>query len=58
MYSGVHDQGELPALNEHGSLSKLLTCVTKAKKFNDDLLTEIITRKKNGQDKPTKRPKI
>lgn len=61
--SGLHDQGELPPLKEHGSLCKLLSCVKQAKEFNDVFLTtKLQTSNKSesiGSDSnPSKRPKI
>lgn len=46
-YSGLHDQGPLPPLNEGGSMAILITCLQDAKIFNDQYLTEVITAQKN-----------
>jgi hypothetical protein len=46
-YSGMHDDGPLPALREGGVMSQLIACVQKAKETNDEYLTGIIEEEKN-----------
>ena len=46
-YSGMHDDGPLPALQEGGVMSQLIACVQKAKETNDEYLTGIIEEEKS-----------
>jgi hypothetical protein len=46
-YSGMHDDGTIPAPLEGGVMSQLIACVQKAKQTNDEYLTGIIQEEKN-----------
>jgi hypothetical protein len=46
-YSGMHDDGPLPAPHEGGVMSQLIACVQKAKQTNDEYLTGVIQEEKN-----------
>eukprot|EP00934_Nitzschia_sp_Nitz4_P006116 Nitzschia sp. Nitz4//scaffold155_size52807//30018//30416//NITZ4_006800-RA/size52807-processed-gene-0.19-mRNA-1//-1//CDS//3329537381//6106//frame0 len=63
-YSGLHDAGPLPPLQEDGPMAVLMQCAVQAKQFNDNFLTEQIAAAKastpsNSQDThPSKRAKV
>jgi hypothetical protein len=46
-YSGMHDDGPIPAPQEGGVMSQLIACVQKAKETNDEYLTGVIQEEKN-----------
>jgi hypothetical protein len=48
-YSGMHDQGPLPALREGGDIALLVGCANKGKEFNDDFLTKAIQEERKAQ---------
>ena len=53
-YSGMHDQGPLPRLNEErGPMSALLNATHAAKTFNDQFMTKIIQKEKERNQKKT-----
>mmetsp|Transcript_24280 Transcript_24280/g.37419 ORF Transcript_24280/g.37419 Transcript_24280/m.37419 type:complete len:104 (-) Transcript_24280:388-699(-) len=45
-YSGMHDQGLLPAMKEGGPYALLIGCVDEAQKSSNELLTSIIQDEK------------
>ena len=56
-YSGMHDQGPLPAPREGGPMAQLIACVQQAKQTNDEFLTQVIQDEKKQSHHQDKRPK-
>mmetsp|Transcript_26753 Transcript_26753/g.63807 ORF Transcript_26753/g.63807 Transcript_26753/m.63807 type:complete len:169 (-) Transcript_26753:67-573(-) len=53
-YSGMHDQGPLPRLNEErGPMYVLLNATRAAKTFNDQFMTEMIQKEKEKKNQKT-----
>ena len=53
-YSGMHDQGPLPRLNEErGPMSLLLNATHAAKTFNDQFMTKMIQKEKEKKNQET-----
>jgi hypothetical protein len=64
-YCGLHDQGPLPPLKEGGPMAVLLACTQRAKKFNDDYLTNAMAAQRKAHEgasgstfMPLKKPKV
>ena len=58
-YSGMHDDGPLPAPKEGGLWNQMISNVQAAKRFSDEYMTNIINQEKATKEAshPPKKPK-